>query len=536
MMPGINSSENIRVDLQGLVHSNVPAVIKQNGKVYLVGAGPGDAGLITVRGAECLAASNVVVYDHLANEGLLSHAPADCEKVYVGKTATQHTKTQAEINQLLFEHAASGKIVTRLKGGDPFVFGRGGEEAIFLAERKIQFEIVPGVTSAIAVPAYAGIPVTHRNICTSFHVITGHENPEKDDPDINWRSLAQSDGTLIFLMGVSNIGQISKQLIKHGKDASTPVAMVRWGTLPEQETLTSTLSNIAEDVARANFHAPAVTVVGSVIELRPLVQWYEKKPLFGIRAAITRPAGQSARLAAMLRDAGADLRITPTIRTQPRVLSAPVKQQIESLAEYDWVLFTSVNAVDIFIQFLLESKSDVRALRDARIGAIGEKTCEALKRFGIRADATPRDAAQENLAAAIRIVRGDRVLIPRASAARDALHEVLESRGAKVTVLPIYDTVADKEGIAALRQQLTRGSIHLVTFTSSSTVERFAEAVKDEDLPRLFHDVTIASIGKITSRTITELGLPVHIEAVHATSESLAETIIEHYSKAAAKK
>lgn len=508
---------------------DMPGDQNKSGMVYLVGAGPGDAGLLTMRGAECLRESDVVVYDYLANESLLAYAPVAAERIYVGKTAAQHTKTQAEINELLAEHAGAGKTVTRLKGGDPFVFGRGGEEAMYLSERQIAFEIIPGVTSAIAVPAYAGIPVTQRNVNVSFHVITGHEDPEKGEPEVEWDALARMEGTLIFMMGVGNIGEIAENLMKRGKDRDTPVALIRWGTLPEQETLVTTLQMAAEDVARENFHPPAVTVVGPVVSLRPLVQWYENKPLFGVRAAVTRPMDQSEELTAALRRAGADVCVFPTIRVQPRLMNPSIKSEIGGVAGYDWIIFTSVNAVRLFFGLLYEAKHDARALHDCRIAAIGEKTAEALKNHGICPDIVPREAVQEGLAKAIKITKGDHVLVPRASSARDALQTSLEERGAKVNIMPVYDTVADKDGIAELKRQLTRGRIHLCTFTSSSTIERFAEAVKVEDLPKLFSDVTIASIGEVTTKTLKNLGLRAHIEAEKATSAGLADAIMKYF-------
>jgi uroporphyrinogen III methyltransferase/synthase len=501
------------------------------GTVYLVGAGPGDAGLITLRGVECLEEADVIVYDHLVNESILSHAPAASERIYVGKQAGSHTRTQDEINELLAEKAREGKAVVRLKGGDPFLFGRGGEEAIHLAGQRIPFEVVPGVSSAVAVPAYAGIPVTQRNVNVSLHIVTGHEDPEKDEPDIEWDVLGRCDGTLVFLMGVGNLPHIVEQLRRYGKDPATPVALIRWGTLPEQETLVSTLAGVVAEARRVNFLPPAITVIGPVVDLRSLVGWVERKPLFGVRAALTRPADQGRELAARLRRAGADVLTTPTIRVRPRELSEVVHREFEALPSYDWVVFTSANGVRVFFSMLFEAKRDARALSDARIAAIGEKTAETLLEFGIRADLVPREFAQEGLARAIHVTRGDRVLIPRASAARDVLEQDLTRRGAKVRVLPVYDTVADKDGIAQLKHHLTRGRIHLVTFTSSSTVGSFAEAVKAEDIPRLFSDVTVASIGPVTTAALQKTGIKVDIEATKYTSDGLADAILAHFRK-----
>lgn len=398
------------------------------GRVYIVGAGPGDAGLMTLRGAECLAESDIVIYDYLANESLLSHAPSSAEKIYVGKTAGQHTKTQEEINKLLYDKSRKGKIVTS-KRRRPFRVRTGGEEAIYLAERHIEFEVIPGVTSALAVPAYAGIPVTQRNMNVSFHVITGHEDPEKDEPDIEWKALGQTEGTLIFLMGIGNLANIVKELVKHGRAADTPVALIRWGTLPEQETLVSTLERVVEDSRRENFNPPAIVIIGAVVELRPLIQWVERKPLFGVRAAVTRPEGENKSLIEALRRAGADVIVTPTIKVVARSLTPEIKREVEAAAGYEWIVFTSTNAVRIFFGFLFELKQDARALSSTRVAAIGDRTADALKSVGIRADIVPREFAQEGLAKAIRIAKGDRVLIPRASSAREVLEEELRKKG-----------------------------------------------------------------------------------------------------------
>jgi uroporphyrinogen III methyltransferase / synthase len=503
-----------------------------SGTVYLVGAGPGDAGLLTIRGAECLASAGAVVYDFLANEALLAYAPADAERVYVGKQAGQHAKSQSEINDLLVQHARAGRTVVRLKGGDPFLFGRGGEEAIHLREHGIAFEVVPGVSSAIAVPAYAGIPVTHRRINVSLHIVTGHEDDEKDEAGIEWDVLARTEGTLVFMMGVGNLGRIVHELTSRGKPADTPIAVIRWGTMPEQETLVSTLARVTGEVRKRNFHPPAVIVIGPVVELRELINWAESKPLFGMRIALTRPREQSARLAATLRQAGADVVITPSICIVPRELSPAIHRELEMLSGYDWVVFTSANGVGTFMQLLFEMKLDARALANCRIAAIGTRTADALLAAGLRADTVPGEFTQESLSHALRVTRGDRVLIPRASVARDVLEKSLEERGAKVHSIPMYDTIADRTGIADLRHALTRGRIHLATFTSASTIQKFAEAVKEEDIPRLFADVTIASIGPVTSDALRAHRLQVHVEAKTATAEGLAEAILEHRARA----
>ncbi len=504
---------------------------RRGGKVYLVGAGPGDVGLITVRGAECLSFADVVLYDNLANEALLCHAPEGAELIFAGKQPGDHSMTQEETNATLLNRAGAGKTVVRLKGGDPFIFGRGGEEAILLAENGIDFEVVPGISSALAVPAYAGIPLTHRDVNLAFHVVAGHDRDSDDTPEIEWESLGRSDGTIVFLMSVRNVREIVAQLIKHGKSPDTPAAMIRWGTMPEQETLVSTLGELAQEATRMNFLPPVVTVVGPVVALRGLVKWAEKRPLFGVRAAVTRPLAQSCELMQCLAHAGADVPVMPTIATRPRALTPDMRRELQNIGSYQWIALTSANAVEVLFKQLDASGLDTRALAGVKVAAVGDKTAEALRAHGVRADAVPKGFVQEKLAAAMAVEKGSRVLIPRASVARDQLEKDLAARGAEVHVLPLYDTEGDRDGIARLRHALTQGRLHVVTFTSPSTFERFAETVKAKDLPRLFADVHIASIGPTTSSAIRDAGLPVTIEASRHTAAGLAEEIISHYRK-----
>lgn len=506
----------------------------QRGRVYLVGAGPGDQGLLTLRGAECLAESDVVVYDYLANQVLLGRAPAGAEKIYVGKTANHHTLTQDEINEVLASRALEGKVVTRLKGGDPFVFGRGGEEALYLRERGIDFEVIPGISSAIAAPAYAGIPVTQRNMAIGFTVVTGHENPEKGEPAADWEALARTGGTLVLLMAVGNLRTIAGELIRHGRSPQTPVALVRWGTTPDQETLVSTLEKVADDVERSGLKPPAVTVIGEVVGLREQLAWAEKRPLFGLRAAVTRPAEQSATLEAALRKAGAEVLITPTIRTVARALEDSARREIEALAagQYQWVVLTSVQAVRVFFGWLFDCGLDARALAGTAVAAIGERTAEVLWERGIVPDLVPREYVQEGLAGAVSIRQGDRVLIPRASAARDVLETELTRRGAEVRVLPLYDTLADEDGITALRGQLEKRRLKLVTFTSASTFERFAETVGAATAKELLDEVLVVSIGPATSAVLRAHGLTRIVEATKSTSAGLAEAAVRHFGGA----
>ncbi len=360
-----------------------------SGFVSLIGAGPGDPDLLTLRGAEALASADVVVYDYLANPALLVHAPPGAERIYVGKKAGSHTLSQDEISALLVKFALAGQRVARLKGGDPFVFGRGGEEALALVEAGVSFEVVPGVTSAVAAPAYAGIPVTHRGLASSFAVITGHEDPTKEESAVDWPRLATGVDTLVFLMGVGNLPRIVEQLLAHGRPADTPVALVRWGTMPDQQTVSGTLVDITEKVKAAGLRPPAVTVVGPVAELREHLCWFEKRPLFGQRVLVTRTRQQASALSAQLRALGAEAIELPTIRIAPPEDWAPLDATIATLAVFDWIVFTSVNGVGHFWARLEAAGLDARALHGVRLAAIGPATAAELEARGLRADYVP---------------------------------------------------------------------------------------------------------------------------------------------------
>lgn len=501
------------------------------GKVYLVGAGPGDARLITVRGLEVLRRATVVVHDYLVSEELLDCAPPGAERIDVGKRQGHHTKPQEEINRLLCERAKAGDVVVRLKGGDPFLFGRGGEEAVELAKAGIEFEVVPGVTSAIGVPAYAGIPVTHRDMASQLHIITGHEAPGKRETGLNWNVLGKAEGTLVFLMGVGNLPAIVKELRAHGQKASTPVALIRWGTRPDQQTLTSTLGKIVEAARKARFQPPAIIVVGKCVKLRQALQWYERKPLFGKRIAVTRPAGQAEEFSSSLREYGAVVYECATIRIEPIDDGSAVDREIARLGEYDWLIFTSVNGVDTFMARVFGMGLDARCLGGVRVSVIGSKTAERLRGYGIVADVVPREFVQEGLLEFVAVEPGDRVLLPRAAEARDLLPLMLQQKGAHVEVVPLYETAGNKAGIAKLKRYLTQGVVDVITFTSSSTVQRLMDALSARERGRLFHEVLIASIGPITSVTVREAGLKVHIEAKEYTSDGLLEAILKYFSK-----
>ena len=495
--------------------------------VYLVGAGPGDPGLLTVKGAECIRRADVVVYDRLAHPDLLRYASDSAERVYVGKESSRHTMRQEEINQLLVDRAREGKTVCRLKGGDPYVFGRGGEEAEACLEAGVPFEVVPGITSSIAGPAYAGIPVTHRNAASSFAVITGHEDPTKPGSRIRWEHLAHGTDTLVFLMGVENLPNIARQLVEAGKPPETPVALVRWATWPRQETLVSTLGRVVEDVERAAFKAPAVTVVGEVVNLREKLRWFDRKPLFGKSVLVTRAREQASGLSDRLRELGAEPVEFPVIRIAEMSDYSELDSAIGKLSDYAWVIFTSANGVRAVAERLSLLGHDARAFAGARIAAIGPATAGALKERGLRADFVPSRFVAESVVEEWPDdeMAGKKVLLPRAKQARELLPDRLREMGASVDVVTAYETVMDAEGAAGIREQLEADEIHAVTFTSSSTVTNFMESIGRGEALRLLQRVTVVSIGPITSQTAREAGIRVDIEAEDHSIPGLVQAL-----------
>jgi len=495
------------------------------GRVYLVGAGPGDPGLLTLRGRDCLARADVIIYDRLANPQLLIQARADAERIYVGKEASRHALSQEEINQLLVDRARQGQVVCRLKGGDPFVFGRGGEEAEALVAAGIPFEVVPGVTSAVAAPAYAGIPVTHRHYSSSLAILTGHEDPTKDESAIHWDRLATGVDTLVFLMGVHYLPEMVQQLLAHGRPPETPVALVRWGTHPRQETLVGTLANIVQKVAEAGFQPPAVTVVGEVVSLREKLRWFETQPLFGQRVLVTRARAQASALSALLRERGAEPVEFPVIQIRPLDFQARLKELAAAEFPFDWLIFTSANGVEIFFAGLREIGRDARALGRAKLGALGPATGAALTERHLLVDYCPsKFLAEQFLAEFPEPVAGQHILIPRAREARELLPEALQARGADVEVLPVYETVRDGEGAEAIQRQLTAGEIDLVTFTSSSAVQHFVALVG-----LVPSGVKVACIGPVTADSAREKGLRVDIVAEEHTIPGLVQALEKHW-------
>jgi uroporphyrinogen III methyltransferase/synthase len=480
--------------------------------VYLVGAGPGDPGLLTRRGAALLAAADVVVYDRLAHPSLLALAPPDAERIDVGKAPGQPGATQAEINAVLVEHGRAGRTVVRLKGGDPFVFGRGGEEAEALLQAGVPFAVVPGITSAIAAPAYAGIPVTHRGLSTHVTVVTGHEDPAKGTTDTDWGALARAGGTLVILMGARGVAEIAARLIEHGRAPDTPVAAVRWGTLPEQRTIRTTLA----EAAGAGIAAPSAIVVGPVAALD--LAWFETRPLFGRSIVVTRAREQASGLRARLEELGAEVLELPSIVIEPVDFAPP------ELARYSWLVFTSANGVDAFFdRGLAPAGLDSRALGSVQVAAIGPGTAGALARRGIRADLVPERFVAESLLEAFPPGSGnERVLLARAERARDVLPEGLAERGYEVDVLAVYRTVQANphpEDLGRVRD----GRVDAITFTSSSTVTNFCDVVGGLPDPQPL----VVSIGPVTSATARERGLRVDAEADPHTIDGLVAALLD---------
>lgn len=502
----------------------------RRGCVYLIGAGPGDPGLLTVKGLNCIKCADVVVYDRLVNPRLLEHARPGAELIYAGKSPRGHTLTQDEINELLAARAATGKTVARLKGGDPFIFGRGGEEAEYLAARGIPFEVVPGVTAAAAVPAYAGIPLTHRSYTSSVAIVTGNEDPLKEESSIAWDKLSTGAGTLVFLMGVANLPGIVARLIANGRGRETPAAVIQWGTLARQVTVTGTLADIETRVAEAGITNPAVLVVGDVVKLRGRLNWFETKPLFGKRVLITRTREQAGALAEAIAALGGEPWEFPTIRVLPPENWDAVDGALQRLDTYDWVIFTSANGVRFFLARLKELGRDVRAFGPARLCAIGPKTQAALERAGLSVDTVPELYRAEAIAAALRdrILPGSRVLLPRADIARKVLAEALKGIGAEVTEVAVYRTVPVTEDAAPVREALEKGEIDVVTFTSSSTVRNFVSLLGPADAPSLLNRCLVASIGPVTSQAARDCGIRVDVEAKQYTIEGLVEAISTH--------
>ena len=503
------------------------------GKVFLVGAGPGDPGLITVKGLECIKQADVIIYDFLASEVLLKHASEHSEIIYVGKQGSDHTFSQETINALIVEKAQNGSTVIRLKGGDPFIFGRGGEEAEVLIRAGIPFEIVPGVTSAIAAPAYAGIPLTHRKFASSVAFVTGHEDPTKNKSNIDWASLSRGIGTIVFLMGVKNLTQITERLMSHGMRPDTPAALVRWGTTAKQVTITGTLDTIVELKNAAGLKPPAVLIVGYVVGLRETIKWFENRPLMGRSIVVTRSRDQAGELVKRLSDLGAECLECPTIKVVPTDNPKSLDKALDNLASYDWLMFTSVNGVNFFFNRLFEKNKDVRDLNHIRTAVIGPTTAKTLLDFGFNSDIVPESYKAESVVESFakEDVIGRKILLPRAKEARQVLPLALTKMGAVVDDVAAYCNHAVKDDADVILKRLKERTIDMITFTSSSTVKNFRSLLPSEGLNNLIQGVTIAGIGPITADTARNLGFDVHIVAESYTIDGLCEAIQQYYRR-----
>jgi uroporphyrinogen III methyltransferase/synthase len=491
-----------------------------NGRVYLVGAGPGDPGLMSVRSLELIAIADAVFYDRLIPPGALGGARKDAELVYVGKQPGVPSVPQEEIGERLIAAAREGKSVVRLKGGDPFVFGRGGEEGEALREAGVEFEVVPGITAGVAATAYAGIPVTHRDDASAVAFVTGHEDPEKDGSALDWEGLARFPGTLVFYMGVKQLADNAAALIQAGHDPEEPAAAIERGTMPGQRTVEATLGTIAEAVEREAVKAPALIVVGQVARRREQLGWLERRPLHGRRVVVTRARAQASGFARTLRELGADVVELPAIRIEPRIESQEVREAVGRLGDYSLVCLTSPNGVHLLFEAMQETGQDARALAGATVAAIGPGTARALAERGIVADVVPERFVAEALVEALADieVEGKRILVARAAEARDVLPDALRDRGAEVDVVALYETVRESPEETEIERAQ---NADYVTFTSSSTVTNLLEALGD----RFPKSARIVSIGPVTSETVRTAGLEIAVEAEQHDIDGLLDAL-----------
>ncbi len=502
----------------------------EKGTVYLVGAGPGDPRLLTIRAMECISNAEVLVYDRLVNPMILDFAPQGAEKIFVGKRPGLHALPQEEINHLLAGKALEDKIVVRLKGGDPFVFGRGGEEAELLADKGVPFEVVPGITSAVAVPAYAGIPVTHRDFVSAFSVITGHEE-DKESSALNWDKLAQSEDTLIFLMGIKNLPSIVQNLLSRGKSPDTPAALIRWGTHTRQEVLEGTLKDIVSQVEERDFKPPAVTIIGRVVGLRQKLHWWEKKLLFGRSVVITRPRHLQKSFREKILDLGGEPVFFPTVEVIPPPDNLELDNCLDRIGEFGWIIFTSIHGVQFFFRRLREREIDFRDLKGVKLAAIGPKTREGVEEMGLKVAFQPGEFRAEAVAEGLRglLHPGEKILLPRADLARPELAEALKKMGMAVHEVTAYCNVLPGDDADFPWEDLMeQKGKPIITFTSSSTVTNFFRLLGEERGNQLAGHALLASIGPITSETIRSFGFTEDMEATSYTMEGLLEAILKY--------
>ena len=499
------------------------------GKVYLVGAGPGDSGLLTLRGAELLRRAEVVVYDALVNRELLALASESAEIIYGGKRSKDHAIPQDDLNKLLIKKAKEGKTVVRLKGGDPYIFGRGGEEATELHYENVEFEVVPGISSIVAAPNYAGIPLTHREHCSSFTVITGHEDPEKNETALDWARIAQEPGTKVVLMGVERIGKIAYALIENGLSKDTPVAMVRWGTTGRQKTISGTLGTIADIVIETKFKAPAVTIIGDVSNLRKSLNWFEKRPLFGQRIVVTRTRKQASKLTLSLKDLGAEVLEIPTIKIVPPSDNEPIIESITGIGSYDWIIFTSPNGVTHFFDYFFKAYRDLRDLGNIRFGTVGPATAKKLKELNLAIDLMPEIFTAQATAKALleyQNVENVSILLARAEESNSELPKLLEDQGAIVDDIAFYKTVPESEDRNGAVEAFEEGGANWITFASSSAVKNFDARFGLKNICKENPELKLASIGPETTKALLELNLSPTVEAKDHTINGLSHALL----------
>ena len=500
----------------------------KTGKVYITGVGPGDYGLITVKAKKYIEKAEVIVYDRLVDSRILKFARKDAELIYVGKMPDCHIVPQDNINEILVQKALEGKMVVRVKGGDPFVFGRGGEEAERLYKAGIPFEVIPGITSAIAVPAYAGIPVTHRDYCSSFHIITGHENPDKEESSINYKELAKVEGTLVFLMGVKGLQSICENLINHGKPANTPAAIIERGTTSEQRVVRGTLKDIWSKAASESIKSPAVTVIGHVAELRDKLAWFEKAPLSGKRVVVTRTREQAGRLVELIEDNGGEAIEIPTIKIMPPDSFEEFDSVLSKINTFNYIVFTSANGVEAFLGRMKHNRMDIRSLYGIKLCAIGSATEACLNEAGLNAYFVPVEYTTEKLLEGLLkfIVPGDNVLLARADIASPGLAEGLKASGVEIYELTAYRTMMDDSCRERLIELLEEERIDALTFASSSTVTNFVSLIGKENICRLSGIKTVC-IGPVTEKTARDAGINVTATADECTIEGVVQKLIQ---------
>ena len=506
----------------------------QTGKVYLVGAGPGDPGLLTIKAQKCLEKADIVIYDYLANEQLLEYVNPEAECVYVGKKAGRHTMKQHEINKFLVESARKYTCVVRLKGGDPFLFGRGGEEALELLKNNICFEVVPGVSAGLAVPAYAGIPVTHRELASSVAFITGHEAQKaRNSASVDWKRIADSCDTLVIYMGVKNLPNIAHDLISAGLSENTPVAMIREGTYNTQQTVTGTLHTIARHAQEHNMTPPAIIVVGNVVTLHEQLAWFENRPLFGKTVVITRNKTSEAKFSALLQHQGANIFHFPTIDIAEILPNKKLETALSNLNQYDWLLFTSGNAVRIFFERLFEQGNDMRSLHTIKIAVNGKPSAEKLREYYLKADFIPDLFTSEELVAGMLSkfsLAGTKILFPGSTLSNPSIAETLKNSGASVDVIPVYETkvaTVDQNIVEDLKSRVRDRKIDWISFTSSSTVENFVEIVGSDFLAEQKQNIPVASIGPVTTQSLEKHEFQPLVTAGEHTFAGLVDSLIQ---------